>query len=205
MSKKYQMNHRPTPLFKKKQSTPRPSLKLEPVKQLTPAVLEKRANPRPTKSQLLRAALKSVSWKTSRGTSLQVGITGHVDELNETTKWLSETYDLGTHAVDLFRGYEGSFLDGLQVQTKTHYKAPPTVHERVRVHRELPDLYQKVLFLNIATDDLSAFGANINYVAPGTVVFGEVNHVQKLLDEIDSSCDPMYSFGDYIAVRIEHG
>jgi hypothetical protein len=194
------------PMFQKKQTkaeTPPPpqTVTAETLKQKAASL----ATTNQTRSQTLRKALQATNWKGEHGYVLQIGIEDAVSDLNEIAAWCAEHRDFDTTLVDDFRGFGTSLLDGLKPQVGVHYKAPPTMHQRVRMY-ETPDftLNFPVLFLHVAStvDDEVSFVTD--GIKTGTVIFGNVEAVVNILALTGREAQPLYLTRNdpSVAVRI---
>lgn len=158
-----------------------------------------------TRSQTLRKALQAANWKGEHGYVLQIGIEDAVNDLNQIATWCAEQRDLETTLVDSFSGYSESLLDGLKPQVGVHYKAPPTMHQRVRMYQTLDfTLNFPVLFLHVATCDPDEVSFVVDGIKTGTVIFGNVEAVANILTLTGREAQPLYlTHNDpSVAVRI---
>jgi hypothetical protein len=160
------------------------------------------AQKRERKSQLIRASLLAVDWKTRFGHSVQIGIDGHVDDLNKIAFWLSENRDGEIIAVDDLKHKSGSFLDGLKAQVGAHYHVPPTMQGNVRLYPEAPALHNPILFLHAATSNSADIEPIIDNIEPGTIVLGSVDACRTVLDAAQCKAQPLYFHGEDLALRV---
>jgi hypothetical protein len=154
------------------------------------------------RTQLTTAALQSAPLKNSEY-AIQIGLSGAVDQANDAAQWLAMQRRTDLDAIDEFKREKGSFLDGLEVQTKTHYRAPPTVHSRCRIHREVPDINRKIGYLCVATDDLENIGPLFSRIEDGTVLIGRIARIKRILEIGNFAVQPLYYWSDSVAVRVD--
>ena len=160
------------------------------------------AQKRATKSQLIRASLLAVDWKDHFGLAVQVGIEGHVDDLNKIASWLYENRDMEITTIDNIEHVGGSFLDGLKSQVGAHYRVPPTMQGNVRLYDEAPVLHHPILFLHVASSNRADIEPIIDNVEPGTVILGSVDACRLVLEAAQCVAQPLYFHGEDIALRV---
>lgn len=154
------------------------------------------------KAQVIRKALQATDWKTEHGYCLQIGIDGHVDDVNQIAEWAAEHRDFDTFVVDSMRGCEKSVLDGLKNQVGAHFKAPPTMHGRCKIYPERMELHFPVLFLHVATEVEDDVDFVLDGINTGTVIFGSFAACTMLLELANREGQPLYYAGEHIAIRI---
>lgn len=160
------------------------------------------AQKRERKSQLIRASLLAVDWKSRFGHAVQIGVDQHVDDLNKIAFWLSENRDMEIIAVDDLKHKSGSFLDGLKAQVGAHYHTPPTMQGNVKLYDEAPAIHNPILFLHAASNSRADIEPMIEHVEPGTIVLGSVDACRVVLDVAQCHAQPLYFHGEDIALRV---
>ena len=160
------------------------------------------AEKRERKSQLIRASLLATDWKSRFGFAVQIGIEGHVDDLNKIALWLGENRDKEIIAVDNLKHKKDSFLDGLKAQVGAHYHVPPTMQGNVRLYDEAPALFDPILFLHVASSNRADIEPIIDNVETGTVILGSVDACRMVLDAAQCKAQPLYFHGNDVSLRV---
>jgi hypothetical protein len=136
---------------------------------------------------------------------MQIGIEDAVEDLNQIASWCAEHRDFDVTLVDDFKGFSTSLLDGLKPQVGVHYKAPPTMHQRVKMYEQVDfTLNFPVLFLHVAATAEDEVSFVADGIKTGTVIFGNVEAVSMVLALASREAQPLYwTHGDQaVAVRI---
>lgn len=108
-----------------------------------------------------------------------------------------------TIAIDDHEGFEPSFLDGRNVQTKHHYKSPPNVHSFVELYKNIPPIEQPFGLLYLASmriaDQLTPY---FDQIVEDTIIVGELQDVQNLGEAANLHYRPLLYHEEQVAVRV---
>lgn len=160
-----------------------------------------RTQSRRTKSQLNRSALLTASFKNHEY-AVQYGLIDYVDVANDTAQWLAMQRNLYLDVFDPLEKHDDSILDGLSISTEPHFKAPPTVHARVRLHRDIPKVQRAIGYLYLARDDVENLEPLFGKIGSGCAIIGRVSRIQRLLSATGLKVQPHYYWSDLAVVQI---
>jgi hypothetical protein len=151
---------------------------------------------------MTRAALTASPLRNSEH-AVQFGLAHAVQEANDAGEWLAIQRGTDLEVIELFESEKEDFLDGLSVQVGEHYKPPPTVHARCRLHRKVPDLRRTIGYLGLYADNVEILEPLFKYICHETIVTGKIDRIKRLLAAGAFAVQPLYYWNDVIVVRIE--
>lgn len=193
----------PLPLFKdqtEKSTQETPSLRFAPSQKLSLSQIQSQSKLRTSLKLLIQTAVKTISQDSTR-TLIQIGISGHVGELNQTADYLTRVEERTIYAVDDFHE-DSSILNGDFLVAPAHKRTPPSIHNRVKIWEEVQDLKQDIGWLYITRGDIGDLEVLRAGITKDTVIVAPFALLNDITERWQIEMVPQLYYDDWIAVKV---